>query len=173
MTEWISKADVAKLVRAELKKHFHGVKFKVTCDRGSAIRVEWYDGPRASAVEKVVGHFEDSYMDLYEDMKKAKDPYAPVRYANDFIFITRLYSVGFYWQIVDHLSKRFGVEMPPVVQCSYSDEGRLAPYVDHQPLYDALFYKFQWRIEDFIGKRCDFYTLEDGKLVFHEEEAWL
>jgi hypothetical protein len=174
MVQWISKADTAKLVRAELKKHFPGVKFKVTCDRGSAIRVEWYDGPRLSAVEKVAGHFEHSYMDLHEDMKKTKDHDAPVQYANDFIFFTRLYSVDFYRRIVAHLSERFGVEMPPVYKCNYNDEGRLAPYSEYTALYEQFHKRFHWRIEDFIWKRCDFYTLDDkGELVFHNEEAWL
>lgn len=174
MVEWISKAETAKLVRAELKKNFPGVKFKVTAGRGSSIRVEWYDGPRLSAVKKVAGHFEDEYYDLNEDLFKAKNPDAPVRYANDSIVFYRFYSFSFFSQIVAHISKRFGVTMPPVIKSSYSEEGMLAPYTEHQELYEQLFRKFQWRIDDFIGKRCDFYTLDDkGELVFHNEEAWL
>lgn len=53
-------------VRAELKKHFPGIKFSVRYSSfagGDSVDIEWYDGPTVGAVESVVGKFQNSHAD--------------------------------------------------------------------------------------------------------------
>ena len=57
MSEYISVAATAKLVRHALKREFPGVKFSVrstSYSGGSSVRVGWTDGPQAAAVDKAV-----------------------------------------------------------------------------------------------------------------------
>ena len=60
MTRYISTTDTAKLIRAQLKAKFPGVKFSVRSDiysGGSSIRVGWTDGPTGDDVEAVTSNF--------------------------------------------------------------------------------------------------------------------
>src|SRR6185369_17173636 len=54
-------AQVAKLIRADLKKAFPGVKFSVRSEcfsMGDAVRVSWVDGPAVAAVEAVADKYQ-------------------------------------------------------------------------------------------------------------------
>lgn len=68
---FVSSTDTAKLLRAQLKREFPGVKFSVRTDKyagGASIRVEWVDGPRASRVEAVAGVFAGGRFDGMIDL---------------------------------------------------------------------------------------------------------
>ena len=54
-----AKEEKSNLV-AELKKNFPNIKFSVTKDGYSTIRVKWENGPTLQEVEKIVGKFENS-----------------------------------------------------------------------------------------------------------------
>lgn len=61
MSTLISTKDVAKLVRAELRAAFPGVKFSVRCGTGTAsawMNVSWADGPTTRQVGDITGRFE-------------------------------------------------------------------------------------------------------------------
>jgi hypothetical protein len=69
---WVRVAETAKLVRADLKREFPGVKFSVRSDSysgGASIRVRWTDGPTAPAVDRVVKRYEGSRFDGMTDLK--------------------------------------------------------------------------------------------------------
>ena len=58
--EYIATKDVAKLIRAELAKHFAGIAFSVrthTYSGGSHVNVHWQDGPSPRQVDAKIGHF--------------------------------------------------------------------------------------------------------------------
>jgi hypothetical protein len=69
---YLRVAETAKLVRAELKKGFPGVKFSVrshSYSGGASIRVSWTDGPPTKSVDRVVGRFAGSRFDGMTDLK--------------------------------------------------------------------------------------------------------
>ena len=82
MTEYISCADTAKLIRAALKRNWPNVKFSVrsrTYSMGASIDVSWTDGPAAPLVNKVVEPYAGASFDAMQDLKESR--YA-VLYAN-------------------------------------------------------------------------------------------
>ena len=69
-TEYIDIVDVAKLVRAELAKHFAGTKFSVRTSRysmGCSCSVRWTDGPSTRQVDAVIGRFSGKTFDGMDD----------------------------------------------------------------------------------------------------------
>jgi hypothetical protein len=97
--------DVARLLRAELRSTFPGVKFSVRCSTGSAsvwIDVSWSDGPTVSQVQDITTHFEgrsfnsatDSYDEHDTTLVVSHDGEMPVevRYACDGILTHRTFT---------------------------------------------------------------------------------
>jgi tRNA A37 threonylcarbamoyladenosine dehydratase len=65
--------EAAKLIRAELKASFPGIKFSVRSSvysMGSSIDVRWTMGPTEKAVEAIVGKYQDGYFDGMDDSYK-------------------------------------------------------------------------------------------------------
>jgi hypothetical protein len=76
MSEYISCAATAKLVRVALKKAFPAVKFSVRSDTyagGASIRVKWLDGPLAKEVEAVAKAYSSGGFDGSIDLKYSSD----------------------------------------------------------------------------------------------------
>lgn len=72
MTEYLSAAETAKVVRKLLKTAFPGIKFSVrseTYSMGSSVRVSWTDGPTTGQVDHVVGFLAGSEFDGMIDLK--------------------------------------------------------------------------------------------------------
>jgi hypothetical protein len=70
--KYLSCAETAKLVRAELKKQLPAFKFSVrsnTYAGGASVNVTWEDGLPESAVEKVVDKFSGAWFDGMIDLK--------------------------------------------------------------------------------------------------------
>lgn len=75
MSEYLSAAETAKLVRAALKRSFPGVKFSVrsrTYSMGASIDVSWTDGPTSRLVQSVTDQFSGSRFDGMADMKVSR-----------------------------------------------------------------------------------------------------
>jgi len=99
--KYISCADTAKLVRANLKSTFTGVKFSVKSDSysgGASIRIRWTDGPFLKEVEKVAKQYEGATFDGMIDLKEYKDSLVyfdgedtptVVKFGADFVFCDR------------------------------------------------------------------------------------
>lgn len=71
-TFYIGTTDTAKLIRAQLKAKFPGIKFSVRSDKysgGSSIRINWEDGPTDVMVTAIVSPFAGSGFDGMQDMK--------------------------------------------------------------------------------------------------------
>jgi hypothetical protein len=76
MSEYLSCAETAKLVRAALKKAFPGIKFSVRSDvysGGASIRVKWVDGPSEKAAKAVAGVYAGGGFDGMIDMAFSVD----------------------------------------------------------------------------------------------------
>jgi hypothetical protein len=72
MTEYLSCAETAKIVRKALKENFPGQTFSVRSDTysmGASIDVRWTDGPTTEEVDKVVGMYEGAGFDGMIDLK--------------------------------------------------------------------------------------------------------
>lgn len=95
MSNYLSCAETAKLVRQALKEAFPGVKFSVRSSvysGGASIQVGWTDGPNSNQVEAVAKVFEGAYFDGMIDYKgstKALYKGEIVRFGADFIFCNR------------------------------------------------------------------------------------
>lgn len=97
----IDLTEVAKMVRCSLKHHFGKFPFSVKSKRysgGSSITVYWTDGPTASRVDALIGHFCGADFDGMTDSKSYYDAetlVAPdgsirhIHYGNDYIFTQR------------------------------------------------------------------------------------
>lgn len=70
---YLSAAETAKLVRQALKREFPGVKFSVRSSRGSAINIDWTDGPTGREVDRVVGVFAGGGFDGMIDMRYSSE----------------------------------------------------------------------------------------------------
>ena len=72
MTRYLTCAETAKLIRAELRRCYPGVKFSVrssTYAGGASIRVEWTDGPTDEAVTGTARVFAGARFDGMVDLK--------------------------------------------------------------------------------------------------------
>jgi len=72
MTEYLTAAETAKVVRKILKEQFPGIKFSVrseTYSMGSNVRVHWTDGPTTKQVDQAVGVLSGSGFDGMIDLK--------------------------------------------------------------------------------------------------------
>ena len=68
MSEYVSVAETAKLVRQAVKQAFPDVKFSVrstSYSGGSSVRVGWTDGPQTAEVDKVVQPCAEGYSSRY------------------------------------------------------------------------------------------------------------
>lgn len=100
-TTYVTQTEVAKMVRAVLKKAYGKFPFSVRTKKysgGSSITVYWTDGPTTKAVDALIGHFCGADFDGMTDSKSYHDAetlIAPdgtirhIHYANDFIFTQR------------------------------------------------------------------------------------
>ena len=88
--KYATAADSAKLVRAELKTAWPGVKFSVRSER-STVNVEWTDGPTTKQVEALLGKFEMGYFDGMDDSYKYTSTYMVdgVDYSVKYLFCHR------------------------------------------------------------------------------------
>jgi len=69
-TIYIELTETAKLLRADLKKNFPGVKFSVRTKRysmGQSICVHWTDGPTTAAVDAVSDGYQGQRFDGMDD----------------------------------------------------------------------------------------------------------
>ena len=76
VTEYLSCAETAKLVRVALKKEFPGVKFSVkssTYSGGASISIGWLLGPTTKEVDAVAGGFEGASFDGMNDLKSYQE----------------------------------------------------------------------------------------------------
>lgn len=92
----VSSVEVAKIIRAELKTTFPGVKFSVRKDSYYAVKVNWVDGPTTDAVNAVVGQFKGQVrrsVDDSSDYVNITYKGELIRCENDFLFLVREYSV--------------------------------------------------------------------------------
>ena len=78
MTEYLSAAETAKLIRAQLKKHFPTCKFYVNSkvySGGASIDIDWIDGPTENEVKRITSAFNGAGFDGMVDYKTSHDAY--------------------------------------------------------------------------------------------------
>lgn len=115
MTKFISTAETAKIIRKVLKENFPGIKFSVrssTYAGGSSIRIEWLDGPTATAVESVTKQFQGSSFDSMYDIKNYHNTEwngEEVHFCADYVNTQRNLSRQFVETVVAQFCKRWGL----------------------------------------------------------------
>lgn len=126
---WLSCADTAKLVRAELKAAFPSIKFRVhssTYAGGASIDVSWIDGPTTSAVERVAKYYEGATFDGSIDLKSSKPAVRldgrRVKFGADFVSCQRQYTTRFVQSVVDRVTADLGLEPFTVQQTNWGPD---------------------------------------------------
>lgn len=95
MARYIDTAEVAKLLRAELKAHFPDTRFSVRISRyagGSSIDVYWIEGP-GEEVTPILQQFQGASFDGMIDLKSYHSSEwhgEPVHFGSDYVFGHRL-----------------------------------------------------------------------------------
>jgi hypothetical protein len=113
MSQYLSCAETAKLLRQALKESFPGVKFSVRSDTysgGASIDIRWTDGPNAKQVEAVSGQFEGAYFDGMIDYKGSRYGLLDgkqVHFGADFIFENREYSEALFNRAIAFLKAKY------------------------------------------------------------------
>jgi hypothetical protein len=98
MGRYITVAETAKLVRADLAKAFPGIKFSVrskSYSGGASIDIHYTDGPTSQEVDRVAQRFSGATFDGMTDYKGGKEHEfngEKVHFGADFIFVRRIYS---------------------------------------------------------------------------------
>jgi hypothetical protein len=102
---YLTCAQTAKMLRADLKTEFPGVKFSVRShvySGGASIEVNWTDGPAKNDVQRVADRWSGASFDGMTDsmtyrsttVVDANGNVEEVRLLADFVFATRLQSAG-------------------------------------------------------------------------------
>lgn len=122
---YLSCADTAKLVRAALKESFPGVKFAVRSSvyaGGASIDVAYTDGPTYDQVKTVTSMFVGAYFDSSIDYRgfvyNSLDG-EEVRFAANYVFITRKFSKMVLEILVDASCKYYGLAMPAITDSGF------------------------------------------------------
>lgn len=153
MGNYIDAAEVAKIVRKQLKHYFPGIKFGVRTSRysgGSSIHVDWIDGPTDKAVQAIIDRFEGADFDGMTDCKSYHDSKLngeSVHFANDFIFTDRSYSAAFLARVAGVCQAKYGITTPKILEhetgtAYFGNEGDsyhepMRAYVSHIAMREA------------------------------------
>lgn len=98
----------AQNIRADLKKHFPGIKFSVTSDY-SAVNVRWTDGPKEADVELLLNKYEQGKFDSMEDYYKSiRTPFNTVFSDVKYIFTNRHISDECMIHIINSANEKCG-----------------------------------------------------------------
>lgn len=98
----------AQNIRADLKKHFPGVKFSVTSDY-SSVRVNWTDGPKESDVNALLDKYEEGKFNGMDDCYHSiRTPFNKVFDTVKYIFTRRQISDDKMVILLDTANKRCG-----------------------------------------------------------------
>ena len=95
MSDYMTAAETAKMIRKVLSESFPGVKFSVrskTYSGGASINIRYTGGPANKLVESVVSVFEASYFDGmldYQGSRYAKLDGKKIRFGADYISVNR------------------------------------------------------------------------------------
>jgi hypothetical protein len=126
-TRYLSAAETAKLIRAELKAAFPGAKIRVRLSRGNATYVSWTDGPTVRDVQAITHEFESQTFNSSEDMRESTNAgqllsnpdgtVVVVKYMSGLILETRSYSPEVWAEAMSRASRiRDGRTGEPISQ---------------------------------------------------------
>ncbi len=111
---YVSVADTAKLIRAELKAAFPAVKFSVrskSYSGGASVTIYWTDGPTGKDVDAVAGKFAGASFDGMIDLKshhESRYKGERLHFGADYVFTTRTISDGWLAEIIAEFERIIG-----------------------------------------------------------------
>jgi hypothetical protein len=123
---YITAADTAKLVRADLKVAFPGIKFSVrskTYAGGASIDIHYTDGPIAAAVERIAKRYAGATFDGMTDYKGGvvhELNGEQVHFLADFIFVYRRVSLPLVEKAIAIAAAKYG-QAPCAVRVQNSE----------------------------------------------------
>lgn len=161
MTKYLSTAEVAKIIRKELKENFPGIKFSVRSKvyaGGSSIRIGYTDGPAYNKVNSLVQKFAGATFDGMIDMKEYKDDIEYngeiVSLGVDYIFTDRHHSNETFKAICLAVAEKYGADTPVFGggtenECIYVKENEQNKNYVHNSLHTEFHREFsKWDEQD-------------------------
>jgi hypothetical protein len=132
---YVSAAETAKIIRAELKKRWPKAKFSVrskTYTGGGSINIDWVDGPALAEVERIAKRFEGASFDSMQDLKSYHDSTyngERVHWGADYVFCNRKYTADVMNAAVEKIAGNWALDEPLRVEV-YGEKVRHAsiPY---------------------------------------------
>jgi hypothetical protein len=146
MSRYIPVAEVAKLIRKELKANFAGIKFSVRSSSysgGASIDVRWLDGPCTPDVDRIVKQFQGATFDPMIDLKSSVTGELngeEVRFGSDYVMTHRDLSCAFVEAIVKQFCASHKIPMLKVTGNEKSAwvDTRSLDYWDDRQLSELL-----------------------------------
>jgi hypothetical protein len=117
---YIDVTEVAKIIRAELKAAFPGIKFGVKSSRfsmGTSIDISWFDGPTEKQVEAIIGQFRGGDFDGMQDLYTYRNTTYKgelVHFGAKYISCNRRYSAAFLAPLAAEIARYWGFETPEI-----------------------------------------------------------
>lgn len=112
LTQGTGPVVAAKNIRAELKRAFPGVAFKVNTSKysgGNSVRVSWIDGPTSKQVEKIADKYAGGYFDgMTDSYNDTRSPWTEVFGRAKYVFCERSYSDSAVLSIARLVRNRLG-----------------------------------------------------------------
>lgn len=117
---YVSAADAAKMLRAELKAAFPAIKFRVRSKNysgGASIDVSYTDGPTHARVNEIAQKYAGASFDGMQDLKSYHSSIIDgeeVHFSSDFVFVSRNLSPRFVTKLSAMIAARYGIELPAI-----------------------------------------------------------
>jgi len=111
---YIDAAEVAKMIRQDLKVAFPYTKFSVKTERyagGSSIDVDWLDGPTQKEVDQLIGFMHGASFDGMQDLETSHDSTYKgefVHFGNSYLFTHRHYTEAFLLPVIQKVCQEWG-----------------------------------------------------------------
>lgn len=157
MTKYISLTETAQLIRETLKIEFPGVKFSVRSSRfsnGTAVDVQWVDGPTTKEVDSVVGFYSGSTFDGMIDLSSPKyhqtEGGEVIQYGAKYVQAQRSFSAEFLQHMVDYAVATYAFTESPAFEVIPATKHSM-PYIKAGNV--TARFGDQWAT-DFVNRLC-------------------
>lgn len=115
MNKHATAADIARLVRADLKATFPKITFSVRSKSyagGSSVRINWMDGPTQARVDALVNKYQGCDFDSMQDLKTYRDnPYG----STSWVGTERHYSEAFMRAALAEIEVKYAMPSSPIL----------------------------------------------------------
>lgn len=175
MSKTIYATEVSKIIRGILKQNFPSIKFSVTTQNNSVIRITWKGGNiTQEQVEKLVNGFKGKHYDgMYEVTSYSDTVYngETVHFSVSGIYCSRHLTVEYLTQFADFISEHYHFKNPqtnetikPLYKVKDSEYHGADIYNDNNAIFGNLYFdSVVYKLAHEYGSFEQFIKLEHGE----------